>query len=80
MKQCMNIRRRDGVTQRYRVGKAAKPSVAKKSGQETLKFYDLKTKKSFTTDEYKIVVRGNRRSAVATTPSGIPAWRAMKKA
>ena len=46
-----------------------------------LKFYDMKSKKAFTTDKYKIVnkkVRGKmRRFAVADAPSGIKAWRIM---
>ena len=44
-----------------------------------LKFYDLKRKKAFTTDKYKVVtkkVKGKpRKFAVATAPSGIQAWR-----
>ncbi|MHA1476570.1 MAG: hypothetical protein ACTSPU_00070 [Promethearchaeota archaeon] len=44
-----------------------------------LKFYDLKKKKAFTTDKYKVVtrkVKGNtRKFAVADAPSGIKAWR-----
>ena len=50
---------------------------------EKLKFYDMKAKKSFESDEYKIqekMVNGNkRRFAVAQAPSGIAAWRIMKK-
>ena len=45
----------------------------------TLKFYDLKSRKSFSTDKYKIVpkkVKGKTRYfAVAKAPSGIDAWR-----
>jgi len=48
-----------------------------------LKFYDLKGKKSFETDKYKIVTkdtkRGKMKFAVATAPSGIPSYRIMKK-
>jgi hypothetical protein len=40
-----------------------------------LKFYDLKKKKAFSTDKYKLVVKKGRHFAVATAPSGIPAWR-----
>jgi len=46
-----------------------------------LKFYDLKKKKSFTTDKYKTVtktVRGKKRKfAVADAPSGIKSWRIL---
>ena len=46
-----------------------------------LKFYDLKAKKSFTTDKYKIVTKKvngrNRNFAVADTPSGIKSWRVL---
>ncbi len=44
---------------------------------ETLSFYDLKAKKKFKTDKYKIVVRKKRRFAVAKAPSGIPSWRIL---
>lgn len=33
---------------------------------EKLKFYNLKTKKPFTTDNYKLVTKSGRRFAVAT--------------
>ncbi len=49
---------------------------------EKLSFYDLKARKKFKTDKYKIVVRKKRRFAVAKAPSGIPSWRiigAVKK-
>jgi|TARA_Y100000296_G_C5178678_1_gene261771 hypothetical protein len=46
---------------------------------EKLNFYDLKKKKSFETNKYKVVtktVRGKKRKfAVAVAPSGIKAWR-----
>ena len=42
-----------------------------------LKFYDVKGKKSFTTDKYRIVKKGGRKFAVAKAPSGIEAWRVM---
>ena len=47
---------------------------------EKLKFYDVKGKKKFTTDEYIIKVKKGRRFAVADAPSGIKAWRIMGKA
>jgi len=44
-----------------------------------LKFFDVKTKKSFTTTNYKIKMikgkGGKRKAAVATAPSGIKAFR-----
>ena len=46
---------------------------------ETLSFYDLKSKKKFSTDEYKIVVKGKRRFAVSDAPSGIKSWRILGK-
>ena len=42
-----------------------------------LKFYDLKGKKSFMSSKYKEVVRGKRRFAVATAPSGVESWRIL---
>ena len=42
---------------------------------ETLKFYDLKARKSFTTDDYKIVVKKGRRFAVTPNESGSTSWR-----
>ncbi len=45
-----------------------------------LKFYDLKGKKSFHTDKYKIVTKSGRRFAVAKAPSGIESWRIVGKA
>ena len=47
---------------------------------ETLKFYDLKRRKAFKTNKYSIRKKGGRKFAVATAPSGIPAWRVMGKA
>ena len=44
---------------------------------EKLKFYDLKSRKPFTTDEYEIRIRNNRRFAVAIAPSGIESWRIL---
>ena len=42
---------------------------------EKLKFYDLKNKKAFTTDKYKMVKRKGRMFAVAKATSGVEAWR-----
>jgi hypothetical protein len=47
---------------------------------EKLKFYDVKGKKKFTSDKYKVVEKKGRRFAVADAPSGIKAWRIMGKA
>ena len=48
-----------------------------------LKFYDVKDKKSFTTDEFelrtKMTSRGKRYFAVAKTDSGNEAWRIISK-
>jgi len=46
---------------------------------QELKFYDLKSRKSFKTSSYKIVTKGRRRFAVATTPSGKKAYRIVGK-
>jgi len=44
-----------------------------------LKFYDLGKKKTFSTDKYREQVKGKMRFAVATAPSGRPAWRVLGK-
>ena len=44
-----------------------------------LKFFDMKAKKSFTTDKFKIVKRGKRNFAVTTAPSGVESWRIVGK-
>jgi len=44
-----------------------------------LKFLDMKSKKSFETDKFKIQSKGGRRFAVAEAPSGVRAFRAVKK-
>lgn len=48
-----------------------------------LKFYDLRKKKSFTTDKFKVKnkrVKGKmRKFAVAKAPSGTESWRALPK-
>jgi len=46
---------------------------------ETLQFYDVKGKRKFKTDKYKITVKKGRRYAVADAPSGIKAWRILGK-
>jgi len=45
-----------------------------------LKFYDLKSKKKFTSSNYKMVNKANKKGrtitfAVADAPSGIKSWR-----
>ena len=42
---------------------------------ETLEFYDLGKRKKFKSSNYKIVVKGGRKFAVAKTPSGSESWR-----
>lgn len=50
-----------------------------------LKFYDVKKRKSFTTDKYKFVEKKNSRTkkkvcfVVAKAPSGIKAYRIVSK-
>lgn len=46
---------------------------------EKLSFYDLKSKKKFVPKTFKVVNKSNRRFAVATAPSGVESWRALKK-
>ena len=47
---------------------------------EKLTFYDVKGKKKFTSDKYKLVVKKGRKFAVADAPSGIQAWRIIGRA
>jgi hypothetical protein len=42
---------------------------------KSLSFYDVKAKKKFTSNKYKIVHKGKRWFAVAKAPSGIDAYR-----
>lgn len=42
-----------------------------------LKFYDLKTKKSFMSDKYEIKIIKGRKYAVTTSPSGIKSSRIL---
>lgn len=44
-----------------------------------LKFYDLRAKKSFTTDKYTLKTKSGRNFAVAKTASGSTAWRILAK-
>lgn len=45
-----------------------------------LKFYDVKAKKKFTTDKYRIITRKGRKFAVAKAPSGVDAYRILGRA
>ena len=47
---------------------------------KTLKFYDLKKRKSFTTNKYKIVTKKGRKFAIAIAPSGAQSYRIVAKA
>ena len=52
--------------------------------RQRLKFYDIKAKQSFETEQYEVVVketpRGKLLFAVATSPyTGIKAWRILGK-
>ena len=44
-----------------------------------LKFYDLQKRESFSTDNYKVVVKGGRKMAIASTPSGGKSSRFLPK-
>lgn len=44
-----------------------------------LKFYDVKGKKSFESDDYKIIMKGGRRFAITDAPSGIKSYRIVGK-
>ena len=46
---------------------------------ETLQFYDVKGRRKFKTDKYKIVTKKGRKYAIANAPSGIKAWRILGK-
>jgi len=50
---------------------------------EKLSFYDVKSKRKFTSNKYEIktrMVKGHkRRFAVAKAPSGIQSWRVLPK-
>lgn len=47
---------------------------------ESLKFYDVKGKKSFKSSNYRMVTKKGRKYAVCKAPSGIEAWRIVGKA
>jgi len=47
---------------------------------ESLKFYDMKARKSFSTANYRIVNKSGKRFAVAKCPGGNEAWRILGKA
>ena len=44
-----------------------------------LKFFDLKTKKPFTTDKFDVVIKNGRKMAVAFSPSGTKSVRFVSK-
>ena len=45
-----------------------------------ISFYDVKTKKKFETDDFKIVEKGGRNFAVAKSPAGThECWRVVSK-
>jgi hypothetical protein len=50
---------------------------------QTLKFYDLKRKKSFMSNKYKFTSKktkgGMRYFVIATSPSGVPSYRIVNK-
>jgi len=46
---------------------------------KSLKFRDMKEKRTFSTDKYAVRMKGKKRFAVATAPSGSPAWRILGK-
>lgn len=46
---------------------------------DKLSFYDLRARKKFTSEKYKLVTKGGRNFAVATAPSGVASWRIVGK-
>jgi len=48
-----------------------------KNNMEKLSFYDLRAKKKFMSDKYKMVERKGRKFAVCQSPSGSESWRIM---
>lgn len=42
---------------------------------KSIKFFDLKAKKPFWSEDYRIILKKGRRFAVTKAPSGIEAWR-----
>ena len=57
--------------------KTSSKAKSKTSGKKELEFYDVKRKKNFTTNKYKIEVRSGRKFAVTTTPSKTKAYRML---
>ncbi len=47
--------------------------------KEKLKFFDLRAKKAFTTNKFKIITKNGRRFAKTTAPSGVTAMRIVGK-
>lgn len=43
------------------------------------KFYDVKSKKAYTSTSYVVKTRGSRQFLVAKAPSGIESWRIKPK-
>jgi len=46
---------------------------------EKLKFYDLKAKKAFISDKYKLVTKKGRNFATCVAPSGVTSFRIVAK-
>ena len=46
---------------------------------KVMDFFDVKTKKKFRTSKFKLTKVGKRKAIVATSPSGIKAFRFVKK-
>jgi hypothetical protein len=44
-----------------------------------LKFFDVKGKKTFMTDKFKVIMKNGRRMAIAKAPSGAKAVRFLAK-
>ena len=48
--------------------------------KERISFYDVKTKKKFETEDYRIVDKGGRKFAVSKSPAGPhECWRVVSK-
>lgn len=49
--------------------------------QPTMEFYDVKSKKKFKTDDYRLVSKGNRNFLVAKSKEGThECWKVISKA
>ena len=46
---------------------------------KTLKFFNLKERKSFESNDYEIVEKKGRKFAVAHSPTGTESWRIVSK-